>query len=58
MIEICSNFRMSDLYSVRSSGKLKLKGEKKKSKKDKKAKKRKREEEEGADLKSAFLKDR
>ena len=35
---------MSDLYSVRSSGKLKLKGEKKKSKKDKKSKKRKHEE--------------
>ena len=34
---------MSDLYSVRSSGKLKLKGEKK-HKKDKKAKKRKHED--------------
>ena len=38
---------MSDLYSVRSSGKLKLKGEKETKKSSKKAKKRKHHDEEG-----------
>ena len=38
---------MSDLYSVRSSGKLKLKGEKETKKSSKKAKKRKQNDEEG-----------
>ena len=48
---------MSDLYSVRSSGKLKLKGEKRK-KKDKKGKKRKHGESDADDARKIFLEDR
>ena len=49
---------MSDLYNVRSSGKLKLKGEKKKSKKDKKSKKRKLEESAVDEKRAKFVEDR
>ncbi len=49
---------MSDLYSVRSSGKLKLKGEKKKHKKDKKDKKRKAAEAESNVANKKFKEDR
>ena len=49
---------MSDLYNVRSSGKLKLKGEKKKLKKDKKSKKRKHEESLLDEKKQKFNQDR
>ena len=49
---------MSDLYSVRSSGKLKLKGEKKKSKKDKKDKKRKHEDSLQDEVRQKFREDR
>ena len=49
---------MSDAYSVRSSGKLKLKGEKKKHKKDKKSKKRKHEDSQVNESKKAFHEDR
>ena len=50
---------MSDLYSVRSSGKLKLKGEKKKQhKKDKKAKKRKAEADALGESNKKFREDR
>ena len=45
-------------YSVRSSGKLKLKGEKKKSKKDKKDKKRKHEESIQDEVRQKFREDR
>ena len=47
---------MSDLYTVRSSKKLELKGEKKKHKKDKKGKKRKHEDEDSE--KNTFIQDR
>jgi len=46
------------LYNVRTSGKLKLKGEKKKSKKDKKSKKRKLEESAVDEKRAKFVEDR
>ena len=49
---------MSELYNVRTSGKLKLKGEKKKSKKDKKSKKRKLEESAVDEKRAKFDEDR
>ena len=49
---------MISFYSVRSSGKLKLKGEKKKSKKDKKDKKRKHEESIQDEVRQKFREDR
>ena len=56
------NFRnfhtVISFYSVRSSGKLKLKGEKKKSKKDKKDKKRKHEESIQDEVRQKFREDR